>query len=91
MSADIETKNEIYTDLAELAKNEDVADALSNGRRVYRVPTETRTYYVVSSARQTAMNAVARHLVAITAGMMDATVVNTVELFKALREAATTD
>lgn len=85
MSADIETKHEIYTDLADLAKHEDVVDALSKGRRVYRVPTETKVYFHISSSKQTAMNAVARHLVATTVGMLDATVVNTIELYKALK------
>lgn len=83
-------KNEIhvYTSLAQVAKDSDTAIATSSGRRVYRVPTETTSLFVLASSRQSAVNAVARYLLAQQVRQLDAEPVTTADLFAALRETA---
>ena len=80
-------KNEIhvYTSLAQVAKDSDTAIAMSSGRRV---PTETTSLFVLASSRQSAVNAVARYLLAQQVRQLDAEPVTTADLFAALRETA---
>ena len=88
MTETVNNENPVYTSLAQLAKDGDTAIAMSSGRRVYRVPTESTALYVLASSRQTAVNAVARFLLASQVRQLDAAPVTTGELFAALREAA---
>ena len=88
MNETVQNDIHVYTSLAQVAKDIDSAIALSSGRRIYRVPTETTSLFVLASSRQTAVNAVARHLVAQQVRQLDAEPVTTADLFKALRETA---